>query len=313
MCIKVHHLKSPFPMQKPSFFLLPALALGVALVSLPCSTVRSAIVTWGGSDGEYTTGANWVGGSVPNTGAGDTALITAGNVTYTPGGDLFLQNGGVLQIDGGSWTQAGGIAWIQAAGGTIFVNGGVFNQGTSANIVKNASTVITVASGTANFNGNLIYDSASTGQLNITGGTVNVANEFKPIETFTMTTGVLNAQLISFADGPGSLNFAGGDISVNGAGGFSGFYGGGTKSLNFTTGSSGTLFFSTYTLADLTADAFLTNGTIRYDGAIDASAFQAIEGDGGVYVSLVVPEPSAVVLACAGLGAALFLRRRSAV
>lgn len=290
---------------------LPAFAAGafLAFVSPLVPSAGAAIVTWGGSDGDYLTGANWDGGSVPNTGAGDTAVINAGNVTYTPGGDLFIQNGGVLQINGGSWTQAGGIAWIQMAGGILNVAGGVFNQGTSANIVKNASSVINVSAGTANFNGNLIYDSVNTGQLNITGGTVNVANEFKPIETFSMTTGVLTADLISFADGPGSILFSGGLISVNGAGGNSGFYGGGTKGLNFTTGSTGSLFFENYTLAELSSDGFLTNGTIQLNGVASAGSFNVFEQGGGVVVTL-VPEPSVMALACAGFGTVLFFRRR---
>lgn len=290
-------------------FLFPALVAG-ALFSLTVPSSDAAIITWGGSDGQYLTGANWNGGSVPNTGAGDTAVINGGNVTYTPGGDLFIQNGGILQMNGGSWTQVGGIAWIQMAGGTLNVAGGVFNQGTSANIVKNASTVINVSSGTANFNGNLVYNSASTGQLNITGGTVNVANEFKPIETFDMTAGVLNATLISFADGPGSINFSGGLISVDGSVGFSGFYAGGpTKGLNFTTGSTGSLFFETYTIAELNADGFLTNGTIQLNGVASAGSFTVYEQNGGVVVTL-VPEPTMVLLACAGFGTVLFFRRR---
>lgn len=295
---------------KNSHLLLSTVIAGAAL-AMSFSTAQSAIVTWGGSNGEYTTGANWNGGSVPNTGAGDTAIINAGNVTYTPGGDLFIQNGGVLQINGGSWTQAGGIAWIQLAGGTLNVAGGVFNQGTSANIVKTASTVINVSAGTANFNGNLVYDLPNTGQLNITGGTVNVANEFKPISQFTMTSGVLDANLISFADGPGGITFTGGMISLNGAGAFSGFYGGGlTKGLNFTTGSTGTLYFESYTIADLNADGFLTNGTIQLDGAISAGSFTVYEQGGGVVVTL-VPEPSVVALACGGLSTVLFFRRRN--
>jgi hypothetical protein len=294
---------------KTSYLLLPTLA------AFAWSSASAAIVTWGGSSGEYTTGSNWAGGSVPNTdglntATPDTALINSGNVTYTPGGDLFVRNGGILQINGGSWTQAGGNAWIQLGGGSLNVAGGVFNQGSSDNIVKNASTVINISAGTANFNGNLIHDTVNNGQLNITGGTVNVANEFKPISSFTMTAGVLDANLISFADGPGGITFTGGTISLNGAGGNSGFYGGSlAKGLNFTTGSTGTLFFETYTIAELNTDGFLTNGTIQLDGAISSGSFNVYEQGGGVVVTL-VPEPSVVMLACGGLGTILFFRRR---
>ncbi|MES2657898.1 MAG: PEP-CTERM sorting domain-containing protein [Verrucomicrobiota bacterium] len=282
-----------------------AAAFGVALTL----NSHAALVIWGGSDGQYTTGANWVGGSVPNTNGGDTAQINSGNVTYTPGGDLAIHSGGVLHVNGGSWTQSGGIAWIQMGGGTLSVTGGVFNQGTAGNIVRNAASSITVGGGIANFSGNFLHDSTNLGAFSITGGTVNVANEFKPLTTFTLAGGSLTANLISFADGPGSIDFDSGNIAVNGAGFYSGFYGGGSKSLNFTSGSTGSLFFSTYTLADLAADGFLTNGTIRYNGAISGGSFSATESGGGVIITA-VPEPTSPVFFLAGAAAVLYRRRR---
>lgn len=298
------------------FLSLGALIAATTTLLTP-AMLTAATITWGGSDGEYTTAANWTGGSLPNTGGGDTARITAGVVTYTPGGDLALQNGGTLRVSGGSWTQVGGIAWIQMAGGNILVDGGVFNQGTAGNIVLNASSSITVTAGTANLSGNYIYQAAN-GSFSISGtGTVNIANEFKPIDTFTMSGGKLSANLISFADGPGSINFSGGLISLNGAGGNSGFYGGGTQSLNFTSGSTGSLFFSSYTTTELSSDGFLTNGTIRVNGAIDSGLFTLTAADGGVYVSLTasaVPEPStyAALAGAAILGFVVVRRRRIA-
>ena len=292
--------------------------LSVAGLVASASIVSAATVTWNGGAGEYTTGSNWTPAGVPNTNGGDTAVINSGAVTYTPGGDLFIQNGGTLRINGGSWTQAGGIAWIQMGGGNLVVDGGVFNQGTSGNIVRTATSSITVSAGTANFNGNLLYETGS-GSLTISGsGTVNVANEFKPIADFNMSGGTLSANLISFADGPGSINLSGGTIRLNGAGAFSGFYGGGTKGVNFTSGSIGSVFFSSYTLGDLSADGFLTNGTIKVNGVTDASQFTTLAADGGVYVSLTasaIPEPSAFAAAAGAAGlltAGLRRRRRAA-
>ncbi|MEO5714115.1 MAG: PEP-CTERM sorting domain-containing protein [Luteolibacter sp.] len=283
--------------------------LAATLVSALALYSDAATVVWGGGDGQYTTGGNWGGGSVPNTSGGDTAEINSGNVTYTPGGDLPVHNGGALVINGGSWTQVGGVAWIQLAGGNLNVAGGTFNQGTAGNIVRDAATTINISAGIANFSGNFLNETAG-GIFSITGGTANVANEFKPINTFSMTTGTLSANLISFADGPGGIDFSGGTISVNGAGGNSGFYGGGgAKSLNFTTGSTGSLFFSSYTIADLTADNFLNNGTIQLNGAVSAGSFSAVESGGGVVVT-VVPEPSPSLLLLGGIGTFLLIRRR---
>ena len=283
----------------------------VALLSiLSTSGLSAATVAWVGGTGDYLTGSNWDGGAVPNTNGGDTAVINSGAVTYTPGGDLGIHNGGALVLNGGSWTQAGGIAWIQLGGGSLTVAGGTFNQGTAGNIVRDTGTNITVSAGVANFSGNFL-NQASFGGFTITGGTVNIANEFKPISTFTMTGGTLSANLISFADGPGAIDFTGGTISVDGAGFYSGFYGGGTQSINFSTASTGSLFFRNYDLAALAADGFLTNGTLKWNGTIDAGAFSAVESDGGVVVT-VIPEPSTPLTLAGGIGALILLRRRKA-
>lgn len=288
-----------------------------SLGALSFSPSFAATVTWNGSSGDYATPANWIGNSVPDTNNGDTAHITAGAVTYAAGPDLHIHAGGTLRVSGGSWTQAGGIAWIQMAGGHILVDGGVFTQGTAGDIVRNSSSSITVSAGTASLNGNYI-NQASNGTLAISGtGVVNIANEFKPVETFTMSGGTLSANLISFADGAGFINFSGGTISLDGSGGNSGFYGGSlAKSLNFTDGSTASLFFRSYTLTELESDGFMSNGTITYNGAIDASKFTISETGGGVLVSAIssVPEPSAYagLAGLAILGATALRRRKQA-
>lgn len=278
------------------------------LTFLSIDGLSAATVVWGGGNGDYLTGANWVNGSVPNTSAGDTAEINSGAVTYTPGGDLAIHNGGALVLNGGSWTQAGGIAWIQLGGGSLTVAGGTFNQGTAGNIVRDINTTISISAGTANFSGNFL-NQANLGNFSITGGTVNIANEFKPINSFTMTGGTLSVTLISFADGPGIIDFTGGTISVDGSSFYSGFYGGGSQSLNFSTASTGALFFRNYSLTALAEDGFLTNGTLQWNGAVAPSAFSAVESDGGVVITI-IPEPSTPLTLLGGMGALLLLRRR---
>ncbi len=303
-------------MTSPSFFGASSRLLALSLLASASISLPAAVITWGGSTGEYTTAGNWTGGLLPNTNSGDTALITAGAVTYTPGGDLTLHNGGKLQISGGSWTQVDSVAWIQMAGGSIVVDGGTFNQGTAGNLVLDSSSSISISSGAANFNGNFIYQPTNSGTFSITGGTVSVANEFKPIETFTMSGGSLTATLISFADGTGGVNLAGGTITLDGSGGNHGFYGGdANKGLNFTS-AAGTLFLSSFTISELTTAGFLTNGTIQYNGTVDSSKFNLSEADGGVYVTAVgsaIPEPStaAALFGLIVLGAACNRRRRS--
>jgi hypothetical protein len=314
--------------------LLSTILAGAGL-ALSLSPAQSAIVTWGGSSGDYATGANWLGGNTPSTVGGDTALINSGAAVYTAGVDIEIHNGGAITVNGGSWTQVGNISWIQASGGSINVQSGTFNQGTAQNLIitnngslnvsggafnqsvdtgfqRNGTSSISVSGGTANFAGNFLYDQTNLGTFTITGnGVVNVANEFKPLENFTMTTGVLSSTLISFADGPGSIILTGGTIAVDGGSFYNGFYGGGAQGVNFTTGSTGTLYFGNYTAADLAADGFLTNGTIQFNGVASAGSFTVVEQGGGVFVTLTVPEPGSMVLACAGLGTILFFRRRN--
>lgn len=290
-----------------------------AMLAAGLSSSALAQSTWTGAiDSQYTEAGNWTPSGRPDTANGATAIINSGDVIYTPGGDLFVNNGGTLLINGGSWTQVDGIAWIKLQGGTIHVAGGTFNQGTSQNIERDAGSAIIVSGGIANLNGNLLHDTTNLGSFTLSGnGTVNVAGEFKPISNFTMSTGTLNANLISFADGPGGILFSGGTISINGQAAFSGLYGGGIdKGINFTTTSLGSLFFDNFTEEGLVASSFMTNGTIQLNGAIDAGAFTITEADGGVYVSLTsnIPEPSSFA-ALAGLGVLGFVasrRRRAA-
>lgn len=289
-----------------STFTLVAVALVQAL-SLNSDAANT--VVWGGGDGDYATGANWQGGSVPNTNGGDTAVINGGAVTYTAGGDLHVHAGGALQVNGGSWTQGGGGSWIQLGGGSLIVSGGVFNQGSAGNINRDATSQIIVSSGTANLNGDYVYETASTGSLSITGGAVNISGEFKPYEDFSMTAGSLKATIVAFAGGSGNILFSGGTISLNGANNQGGFYGGGGRYLDFSSASTGSLFLDNYNLELLTSQNLLTSGTIRYSGAISAGSFSAVESGGGVYVT-VIPEPSPSLLLLGGVGTFLLVRRR---
>ncbi|MBN2164618.1 MAG: hypothetical protein JXR25_10670 [Pontiellaceae bacterium] len=263
---------------------------GAASAEIPAVPSVPNYYEWAGGDGDYATATNWAGGEVPNLSvANSLAVISAGNVTYNAGPDLQILNGSTLQISGGSWTQTNGISWIQMAGGNLLVDGGVFNQGTAGNMVRDANSSITVTAGTANLSG-IYVSQASSGSLEISGsGEVNIGTEFQPVDDFYLTGGTLSCSLVSFAAGTGSVHLVSGRFEVDGSGGFSGLYGaGGGRGINFPTNSSAVLFFENYTTAELTSDAFLSNGSVLLDGSVNRSAFSAVEVDGGVEVSVLV-------------------------
>lgn len=318
-------------------------------LSISLASVASAQTTWtwNGGDGEYTSGSNWTPGSRPDlTGTNNTAVISAGAVTYTPGGDLTISNGSTLRISGGSWTQAGGIAYIQMAGGNLLIDGGSFNQGESGAIVRNSNSTITVSSGSATFNGAFAnngtmtisggttsfggeFSSETTGTLNvlagvvnvtgnlavntgtldIAGGTINISNELKALGAgFSVSGGTINASIISFDDLATSFDFSGGTINLS-TGGFEGIYGP-NGYINFTTGSDGELHLGS--ISTTAAQSLLTS-RVRLNDAIDAEAFEILsDGASGSIVRLIpsaIPEPSAFAM-LAGLASFGFVASR---
>ena len=113
---------------------------------------------------------------MPNTVNGDMAIIDNGAaVTYTPGGDLTIKNGG-LQISNGSFAQTNGPAYIQLnAGGTILVDGGTFDQGSSSSSpfnVTSTGNAFTVSAGAATIRSSFNINIGLT--FLQSGGTINV-------------------------------------------------------------------------------------------------------------------------------------------
>jgi hypothetical protein len=271
-------------MERVTLFKPVLLMICAALASLS----PAEVFEWNGGEGEYTEASNWTPASVPDLAAGgNTAKISSGAVTYTPGGDLVVHNGSTLQISGGSFIQLGGIAWMQMAGGHLLVDGGTFNQGECANIVRDAASSITVSAGTANFSGSLMFEE-NMGDFIISGtGVVQVENEFKPIKTFTITGGTLRAVLVSLSDGPGSLEISGGRVEIDGSAVGHGVYRTENDgSISFTRGSTGTLFVKNMTLDQFRISGFLSNGAITYKGKVNSSSFDVVEVEGGVEISL---------------------------
>ena len=304
---------------------LQELLLGaMAIVCFSVSAQAQIFTGDAGVDGngnyDYNNGANWVGGNVPSTATGGTAVINNG-LTATwygagDGGDFIVANGGELEVSNGGWQQVTNNNYIQLEGnGTILVNGGSFNQGTASSVpfnIAGTGNVFTITSGTANFTTPF---AASTGlTVNFAGGTVTTAGEFDyNSNTMFMSGGVLNTTLMTGVNsgGIGSFQLSGGTINLSSS---QGIYGADdSHPLNFTTGSTGVINFANVNTA--TVEGYLTNG-IELNGVNDPGAFtvtSAFGGDGATLEltsELAVPEPSTYLMLGLGL-AFLFAVRRN--
>ena len=208
---------------------------------------------------------------MPNTSAGDTAIIGNGSaVTYTPGGDLTIANGGMLQVTNGSFTQAVGNNYIQLNGnGTILVNGGAFNQGTASstpfNLNGTTGNAFTMTGGAANFNTSFEINVGLT--FTQAGGLLTVGGNEADFSGggATLSGGIFNAKLITGVNGPAGnhiFNISGGTLNLTGAA-FNGIYGGGTTQyINFTPGSAGQITFSSGSTTAADVQNFINNGVI---------------------------------------------------
>lgn len=189
----------------------------VAVLGMPAHSQTTSTFTGGVSD-DYGTAGNWSPNGVPDLSAGNTALINNGDaVGYAAGtdvGDLLISNGGELEISNGSWTQTGNNNWIQlgeqgdgasTGDGSILVNGGTFNQGTSGNSpfnITGTGNSFTISSGTANFSN--ILTAISGIQYNFQGGVTTIA-------------GTSNLEVNGTGGGgPGNVIISSGTVTTNG-------------------------------------------------------------------------------------------------
>lgn len=248
--------------------------------------------------GTINVGGSFTGGTVIANGG--TLSVTGGNYSATT---TNLENSS-LNVSGGGYSSTTSVL----LGTSLTVSNGTVDLGGYS---RNSSTSLSVSGGTLAVTGDFIHDVTNNGSLTLSNsGTFEVGNEFKPIEDFVMSGGILTVgNLISFADGSGGIEFSGGQINLDGSTFFSGFYPG-VNGLNFTTGSTGLLRFENYTSAELTTDSFLNNGMITANGSVDASAFTVTESGGGVNVSL-IPEPGTLALSLVAIGTLFWFRRRS--
>ena len=298
---------------------LTFVAFGALVTSVLADTYQ---FTNGNGDNLYRTGANWTDtttsatGTVPDLTATNLAQINNGSaVIYVAGPDLVIKNGGELEVTNGSFTQTSGAAYIQLNGnGTILVDGGTFNQGTSSSSpfnVTNAGNVLMVTAGTVNIASNHSFQLVQGLGYNQSGGTVNATGgetDFNT-DTNTLSGGTLNATLITGVNGSGTnpdgttkhvFNISGGALTLSSSNS-GGIYGGGaTQYINFTQGSTGTIeFLASTTDTIATVQGFISRSAIEfndtpYSAATGYSNFTiTTDSMGDVFLTAVtaVPEP----------------------
>lgn len=273
--------RSPPGIRMPASFLL---------LAFTCS-LGAATRTWtgGGTNGDWSTGANWSGG-VPSSGddivfAG-TVNTTAnaasgswnwypGSISFSSGADAFTISGGGIHINTGGITNNststqtissqlyldGNQTW-NAANGAIVVNGGSYINGNNYALTVSGSSAVTVANQIGSLStltlagsGNRSFTSTSTLSATTLSASGSGTNTFagqvnaNTINLSSGTTYFANTGTAAQA-GSGGLN-----ISGNASATFSGAVAGGSGGIHIS--SSGNINFN----GNITGGSLTLNGT----------------------------------------------------
>lgn len=173
-------------------------SISLALVALTVTTgsVRAATVTWngGGANGNWSTGANWLGGVAPTgTGSGDTLVYGSG--TNRLSSTNTVAN---FQLASGTSLRFTNSSNYTLTGSSLVLNGNVAQSGSSAATIANNIALtgertfsLTNSGGSINVTGN-ISGTASTAGINKTGaGTLILSGSNSYVGPTTVTLGTL--------------------------------------------------------------------------------------------------------------------------
>jgi len=202
--------------------------------------------TWSGGDGNWTTGASWVGGSVPLPGAdllfgtsSQTSIATVSNqttggITFLTGADAFTFNNNTIILGGNlsnnsTNTQTFNSAIALNAERTISANQGnlVFGNVALSNIGALPGVLTITGAQNTTINGTISDGPAIGGSLVKTGsGTLALTGSNTFNGTVTISDGVLSANSggalgsgaggVGSNQGPNSLIFDGGTLQATG-------------------------------------------------------------------------------------------------
>jgi len=250
-------------------------AIALAMSALPCA---AATVTWNGNgaNNNWSTGANWVGGTAPaGTGAGDTLIFGSGTnrpttintvndfrISATSGAALRFTSAVNYSLSGSSVVLAGNVSQTAASSVTIAndikMSGGRTFALSNATGTINASGVVSETGGSASLTktgpGTLILggNNSYTGDTILGGGTT-IINGTNTASSVAVSSGAL-------LRGVGRV----GNVLVEGS------------VQAGTNGSSGILDTGALTLADTAFSIFTISGTTQ------GSTYNSIKSSGNV-------------------------------
>ncbi|MGI5870325.1 MAG: hypothetical protein ACOX9C_12905 [Kiritimatiellia bacterium] len=266
-------------------------AMAAALMAFAAASATAAVVAWtgDGGDGLWFTAANWSDNGVPT--AADDVVVTNGAVAYVPGGDLVRNAGTTLTVGaGGSFVQTGGIAWMQISGDVVVEDGGVFDTGSSGQLNLNNGTgrVVINDGGVFHYRDHTLSITADLAdQWVFNGGTLDIGSgEFQFTNSEVDFVGILRARILApqGSGNSGVLNFNGGQILLYSDQHY-GYWHPGYDYVNFTPGSDGVFTVTNCPPGDVHARYF--------DGALPRLRYDGEPVAPGDFATLFVAEASA--------------------
>ena len=283
------------------------LKTAIAVAAIGSVALAQAAVVWTGGTGDWSTGANWAGGVVPDTSGTDDAQISTGGIaTYVPGGDLWFDNGSDLILDGGTFRQANNGDWFHVNKQSKFTitDGGLLDVSIANNVeIKGRAT------GTATFtmdNGTLLMKKGQIDDLRFfevsNGSTITVAQNLNLNNSsyINLTDSTLNVRDLALNAYAGNETF----IHLNNGAqvnllnttslGTNVITKAGDSMVNFALDSTGVVFIDNLALSEL--EAMVGQEKFGIDGTIDTNLVSyVIVADGaGQKISLIEPPPEEI-------------------
>ncbi len=198
-------------------------SLGLAALAVSMSATPAATVTWNGNgaNGNWSTGANWVGGVAPTgTGSGDTLVYGLGSNRLSSTNTVAN-----FQLASGTSLRFTNSSNYTLTGSSLVLNGNVAQSGASAVTIANNIALTgertftqTNSGGSINVTGNISGTSSTAGISKTGAGTLILSGSNSYVGPTTVTLGTLVVNGTNTASGvtitPGATLLGSGRIGV---------------------------------------------------------------------------------------------------